>query len=337
MENIIAVILIIMMIIIDNNNGIDKIEHFQQASPKRGQCNIRGKKTQIIYNKEKEEEKEEKIQKKKKLCTIEYFLPQKNIWVFNKNEISSRFWKNFKSRRISQKKSGIEYLCLESIKKNLSSSFKINIINLDNLNKFIPEKIEFLNKCKDFKTFINLVKYYILYKFGGLWIPLDTIILRNINFNPTNNNKLIVFKENNPNITNNKGFSDDIIYCLKNNNIVQEMIKIIENQLKTFQNEINFNNYINKYFNEIIFKENNFLYKNLSVQKLSNGNYISVGDLFSINNLYIENLENKVFFSVEIDKINKYTEYNFLERLSKRQILRSNLYLAFILKYALKL
>tara|TARA_B100001093_G_scaffold518923_1_gene605586 strand:- start:80 stop:1066 length:987 start_codon:yes stop_codon:yes gene_type:complete len=328
MENIVAFILLFIMLYIDNSNGIKNIENFKNF---KSNCKIRGKDTKIIQ--------EEPIFPKKipKKCSIEHFLPQKNVWILNLNEISSRFWKNFRSRRVPQNNSGIEDFCLESIKKNLGKNFKINILNLKNLSFFLPEKYEILQECKDITIFKNLLKYSILEKYGGLWLPLDTLVLREFNIGYLNTDKLILFKKNPKYINFDEGFSDEIIFCLKGNIIIQKMVKLIENKLSTFQNNMLFNKYLNKNFNFYLKSKGSFIYNNISVQKLADGNNIQINNIFSINNLYIENLDKKVFFSINLEEINKHTEYNFLERLSKKQILNSNLYLAFLIKYAMKL
>ena len=181
MENIVAFVLLFIMLYIDNSNGVNNIENF------KSNCKIRGKETKIINEKEQLIQKiPNKVVAK---CSIEYFLPQKNAWILNLNEISSRFWKNFKSRRILQSNSGIEDFCLESITKNLGKNFKINILNLKNLKFFLPEKYEILQKCKDIKIFKYLLKYYILEKYGGLWLPIDTLVLREFNIGYLNTNK----------------------------------------------------------------------------------------------------------------------------------------------------
>lgn len=329
MENIVAFVLLFIMLYIDNSNGVNNIENF------KSNCKIRGKETKIINEKEQLIQKiPNKVVAK---CSIEYFLPQKNAWILNLNEISSRFWKNFKSRRILQSNSGIEDFCLESITKNLGKNFKINILNLKNLKFFLPEKYEILQKCKDIKIFKYLLKYYILEKYGGLWLPIDTLVLREFNIGYLNTNKLILFKKNSTYINFDQGFSDEIIFCLKDNHIIRKMINLIEENLSTFQNDILFDKYLNKKFNLFINQGKQYIYNEISIQKLADGNFITIDSMFSINNLYIENLDKKVFFSINLQLVNKHTEYNFLERLSKKQILNSNLYLSFLVKYALKL
>ena len=77
-----------------------------------------------------------------------------------------------------------------------------------------------------------------MYKYGGLWIPKDTIMLNtfHIDTNSYYSGKILTFKTNNLNYTDNKGISDDIIAANRLNPFIKNMLKFIVNSNCRFQN-----------------------------------------------------------------------------------------------------
>ena len=67
-------------------------------------------------------------------------------------------------------------LCIETLKKHCGKDFKIILIDQTNLNKYIDKQL--VNRSNP--NFKQYVKIYTLHKYGGLWIDLDFIILKNL-------------------------------------------------------------------------------------------------------------------------------------------------------------
>ena len=98
----------------------------------------------------------------------------------------------------------------------------VNSLHWNNIGNNIEKAVEkckrifiSLNENQDITIFKNLLKYSILEKYGGLWLPLDTLVLREFNIGYLNTDKLILFKKNPKYINFDEGFSDQIIFYEK--------------------------------------------------------------------------------------------------------------------------
>lgn len=71
-------------------------------------------------------------------------------------------------------------MCYETIKNNCDNSFEIVKLNNDNIKKYIPELDEHWNFVEKLKIAhkVDLYRIMLLYKYGGLYIDADTIVLK---------------------------------------------------------------------------------------------------------------------------------------------------------------
>lgn len=308
METLVAIILVIIMIIYDSNlveTFKKKIENF--SNPTNNELNLNltfPEKNPLIINTNK-------------------------VWIFSRTEYSSRKWTN----NINEKQPipEIEELCIATIFKHMPS-YNIQIVNVNNIEKLIPEYADILSLCNSFYLYYNLIKYAILNKYGGIWIPSNYILTKPLSYiEKCNHDKLITFSKNNNQLIDNYGLSDDIICCKRDNLIVKEMLCFIKRQLNSFQNELIFKRQINKYFNTIL---NKYKHHHTDQQQLMLGNkYITVSDLFS-NEIDLE-LINHAIIDSHMEEIRHNHKYSFLLHLSKKNILESNMLIAKILKWSL--
>lgn len=69
-------------------------------------------------------------------------------------------------------------LCFETIEKHCSKSFNIIKLNNLNINKYLPEVINYDLSNLLIAQKVDFYRVYLLYKYGGLYIDADTLVLR---------------------------------------------------------------------------------------------------------------------------------------------------------------
>ena len=168
MEIIIALILLVVMYLFETN----KVYHFVNYISEN---NNKPKSIQNINNNVRE------------LLDIKCDandLPKNNknkqvIWIFDVYEVSSSHWQSFYSRKTRQPMSSIVSLCINTIKNNSSNHF-IRVFNQNHIKKLLPEYEKYIRNCNSFYLAYNFIKFAMLYKYGGIWIPSDTIMLKEL-------------------------------------------------------------------------------------------------------------------------------------------------------------
>tara|TARA_B100000401_G_scaffold429747_1_gene363715 strand:+ start:3921 stop:4853 length:933 start_codon:yes stop_codon:yes gene_type:complete len=308
METLVAIILVIIMIIYDSNlveTFKKKIENFNNPTNNDLNLNLSlPNKNPLIINTNK-------------------------VWIFSRTEYSSRKWTN----RVNEKQPipNIEELCIASIFKHMPS-YNIQIVNVNNIQKLLPEYTNILSLCNSFYMYYNLIKYAILNKYGGLWIPSNYILTKPLScIEKCKHNKLLTFSRNNNQLVDNYGLSDDIICCTPDNLIIKEMLCFLKKQLNSFQNDLIFKKTINKHFNTLL---DQYKHHHTDQQQLMIGNkHISVDDLFS-NEIDVE-LINYAIIDSHLEEIRHNHKYSFLLHLDKKNIIESNMLIGKILNNAL--
>ena len=167
-----------------------------------------------------------------------------------------------------------------------------------------------------------LIKYAILHKYGGLWLPSSSIIMKPLNIlNSLRRDKLITFGNNNTQLINNSGKSDIILCCNKDNLIISNMLTFIKKNINSFQNSINFSKGIKAHFNKIV-NDHNHHHTN-QIQEKINNSPINNSHLFS-NQLSIDSIDCNIVH-VNFANIINNTKYSFLINMSQNDILNSNM------------
>ena len=171
METIIAIILIFIMVLLDTNS----LEKFLTiTSPIKN--NLKDSYKDFSHDLEEITTKTvstEKIIKK---------IHSPNIWIYNDETTSSRHWKNFYSRRYKQPTSSLINLCIKSVIRHSCHNYKINIFSQNDIVNIIPEYVSAINNCTSEYMKYNLIKYAVLYKYGGVWIPKDTLMFKSLSY-----------------------------------------------------------------------------------------------------------------------------------------------------------
>ena len=90
-----------------------------------------------------------------------------NIWMY---------WENLPGK----KKSQYLDLCYKTVKKNCKKNFKIHLLNEKSIYKYIPNLRNDLDHKLNIQQKVDYIRYILLFKYGGIWIDADTIIVKDL-------------------------------------------------------------------------------------------------------------------------------------------------------------
>jgi len=325
MRNIIAIILVLIMLAFEN-----KVETFSNRSCKLNPHKLDNLKTEFI---KKTKKCIEKPKISNELC--ETFYTKKNLWIYDDIEYSGKKWQSFGSRFGETPNSGLVDICIDSALFHLSSLYNIRIINQSMIKKLIPEFVPLINKCKDKYIFEYLLKYAVIFKYGGLWLPKDTLVLREFHI-PDDlyyNNHIISFSENNTFYENNKGLSDRIFAAKKGNPLIKTLLNDVIQNLSSFNFANRFKNYFNIKFNDLS-QGGKLTYFPITLDKEVNGRYLTFDTLFGIFNNNIVDYRKHSFVVLRTEYLDKFPKYSYINRMSENQILMSNMFITTLIRYA---
>ena len=269
---------------------------------------------------------------------VENMYSKINVWIYNDFNVSSRFWKDFGSRRSKQETYGIIELCIKSLYNNLNfNNYNIRVFDQSDIPQLLPEYNELFKKCNNDYVVYNLIKYSILKKYGGLWIPKDTIMLNDVfSANDISLGNIVTYGKNNTNLYDNLEYSDLILGAVRDHEVINDVVKFIKLNLNTFQNGIAFKNSINKFFNKALINSKTHIHKNLLITNISSKEALRTSHLFSTLFINIEDFSNYSFLNIDSSNINNSVKYSYLLSMSQEQILESNLFLAYLIKISLQ-
>ena len=265
----------------------------------------------------------------------DFFSKKIIVWIYNPILTNSYKWKSFYSRRSVQDITGLVKLCINSAKFNLGKDYDIRIFNQDDLDTLIPESLDSLYKCKTKEIVNKYIKYAILYKYGGIWLPNSTIVLNPLilNMEEYKKDRLLLFGLNHENYQSLPGYSDNIIACSENSNIVRNILDILDESLNNFNYDNIFNKYINSYINT---RPGDLYFSSLVLQYDMSDDSIEKRDMISSFNNRLVDYDNFVFYYIPTDDFERYPAYTFMLKLSPYDILTSNTFISDLFKYSVK-
>jgi hypothetical protein len=259
------------------------------------------------------------------IVVTEYFKEKPVIWIYNEMETSARHWLHFHSRRSVQPTPALNELCINSVAQNNRDDFNIVVFNQNDISNIIPEYAEFCKKITNKYTYCNFIKYCILYKYGGYWVPNDVITLKKLSKEPFwSLNILKVHTFHKMPFTN---YTDEIIACQRGNPVIRSCIEYILDNLKTFQNEIAFSKSIQKHFSSLL-HSGNHLHMAVSAETDNLGNHVNATDLMAATDESVIISDETVFIPLHLCTIKLKPKYNYIFRMSEQQILESDTFIA---------
>ena len=300
MKNLIAIIFVIIMIYLDNKDFF-KILNFKYLN----------------FNKNNIENYQNKLDIKISENKI-------NVWLFYTPEM-----KKYNSDILLN-------ICYDTIKYNLNSNYNIISFNIYQVGKLLPEYLENLNQCKCNYVLLNLIKYTILRKYGGLWIRPDTIMLNKMIIPNEYLTKLIIFGDNNTKYVKNIGYNDDILYSFKNNNVISSVCTFIQNNLIKFNYSNRFDNFINSKFN-LLLDDADFIYKSFILQKNIDNKFLSKNIILKTYYHNIDLDSKYVFYTIDLIYFINNLNHNYILKMNIEELLNSKMFISSIIRYAFNL
>lgn len=264
-----------------------------------------------------------------------FFSEKVIVWIYNPILTNSNKWKSFYSRRSVQDTTGLVKLCINSAKFNLGKDYDIRIFNQDDLDTLIPESLESLYKCKTKKMVDKYIKYAIIHKYGGIWLPNSTIVLNSLvlNIKEYKMDRLLLFGLNHENYQSGPGYSDNIIASRKNSDIVRNILSILDKSLNSFNYDNMFNRNVNSYINS---RPGDLYFSPKVLQYDMSDDSIEKRDIVSSFNNRLIDYENFSFYYIPADEFEKYPAFTFMLKLTPHDILTSNTFISDLLKYSVK-
>ena len=100
-------------------------------------------------------------------------------------------WKYWENKPGCEKPEYIKFVD-ESLKKHTSA--KIIEVNPNNLHEYLPDINPNINKLKKIAQKSDVIRANLLYKYGGMWLDSDTLVVRNIDhlFDYLNDHEVVV-------------------------------------------------------------------------------------------------------------------------------------------------
>jgi hypothetical protein len=260
------------------------------------------------------------------------------VWVYNPFENSGKFWMNFGSVKHRQITSDLRRLCLTTIIKHFPEyHFRIVVFNQDNLLSLIPKYYRF---CKPLYPYLQneFIKYAILETYGGYWVPIDTVIMQSITNTLTDyyNGKLIVNGFVSTQYKDIFSYSSVYIGCQKKHPIIMEMVRYIMEHANSFQNAVQFKDGVHKYF-QIVCEQYISMIARYNLVSFTNRKYemLSFEDLYSQNN-NMPPLNDLYIIPTLYEDVMKKHMFNYIERMSTKQLLESEMWLTNAIQVSLK-
>lgn len=274
------------------------------------------------------------------------------IWIYIEENINSKNWDDFYSRLKKGNISNYIWLCIYSVYVNCFKDFNIILLNSDNIYQYLPKlKINMdFNSTIDLKKRKQYISFCLLETYGGIYIESNVIVMKNLIdvYNQTDKYDFIGFacplkyyksyeKEITPTM--------DIMISRKNS-IVTRLCKIELNKIINSFNytSYNFNNYgdcvLQKYLKLSIDNYKlNFLQLSPDYNGILDNNkkIINTEYLLSKNKIKFLNEEKVHVFIINKNEITQNFKYNWFDRFSIEQILKSNLWINYLIKKSIKI
>jgi len=274
---------------------------------------------------------------------IEQFIGKPYIWIYLESETSSRFWKNFYSRRTLQGLPEYISLGIKTLQIFNKEYFNIQILT-DSTLKLFMRKCSFSwsdNKINNLIKY-EYVKYYLLYNYGGIWIKPDIIVFKALDlfYQKLNTKNMVLFNCNRNSIVCNKSCNPDldIIGVKKGNKIIKNVLDKLNMELIKGHSNYHYNNLSNNLLYKLILKnkKNIFIFgSEYNGSRDYNGKLITIENMISNNHTLVKDPRKILFIRTDMKNINNLHKYQWISRLNKKQLLNSNMWISKLFRYAL--
>jgi len=239
------------------------------------------------------------------------------MWIYVPYEVSSRFWDTFFSRKDFQKLPPIYNTCLETIQKHNSDKWNIVVLRPDTVLSYIDFPLLHTYPTSMDKT--EFIKWSILEKYGGLWVPYHTISING--FNP----KMIdEFYYNS---------TAEIVGGPKGMYISRKLRELSKGYMCSYKNSSDFT----QVYRKLILENNPPNNSNIDGHMDFNSKTLKADMLFAQNMTILADVNKVDCLILPLKEIETSHKYNVYLRLSKDQLLSSNMWVGSLLRTGLRL
>tara|TARA_B100000902_G_C27317765_1_gene922423 strand:- start:1965 stop:3779 length:1815 start_codon:yes stop_codon:yes gene_type:complete len=164
----------------------------------------------------------ESIKNKFKKCIENYYIPFENF----KNYILNKNIYNYWDTGVDGMKPLIKNIYYNNLKFSKKFGYNLILLTKENISDYINVPKNFYNLASNFQS--DICRYYVLNKYGGIWLDSDVIIYNNMDLlvNKLGNKDMIILEEYKDNI------GCAIIIAKKNTIITNFCKKYIDDVLK---------------------------------------------------------------------------------------------------------
>lgn len=249
---------------------------------------------------------------------------KKTVWIYN-NYITQR--QDYTSTP------PIIDLCIETVTRHLDPTYNILVFTQADIQRIVPEYVTYIESCKSPYIRDNLLKYAIIYKYGGVWLNCSTIVVNNFDLDESAylQGKLIFFCERAKQY-NDKFNSFDFtnIASIKNS----EQIKVILDNLLRVSNTLNHDYSFNNLIESNLTEDANIHYMPISNNTIINRIPLDNKQLFGYSNTITLDKPVK-FLCLDFKTLVLEPAYNSILTMTRHEILSSNLLFKKLIKYGL--
>ena len=267
------------------------------------------------------------------------------LWFYTERDYNCREWSSFYSRLSTNNFPNCLSLSIKSIYKYCDKDYNIVHLTPDNIYNFLPDlELEIgPNSKTNILQKYQIISVSLMEKYGGLWLPPWIIIFKplTIILDKLITQSVVVFGSSTRYIGGIETSNDNISIFASRPNI--SLWKELKDKLMV-DNKIFFNNSYDFYnTGKCLFRKIGRHYLNIIYQFNSNydgsrdynGKLITNNELFSINNILLENPEKCLFIVYNYQQIYKSIYYRWFLRLSIPQILESNIWISKLFRKSL--
>jgi len=258
------------------------------------------------------------------------------LWIHINREKNTRHWDSFYSRNTECLNQPYINLLVKNIINKCDKSFHISLIDDSSFQTLLPEWKTDLDRLSDpVKSNYRLLgKLKLIEKYGGVFIPPSLCIEKDIihlyNKGIANNGAFVGEFVNNHNSAKFTQLypSTEIIGSNKNNDILKEFISYVENIAKNnYTDEPQFSGAIDEWcLGQISQNKLGLIDGTMISTKTMSNSPVTIDDLFSDKYLHLN--EHRIGVYIPAKELLRRTKYNWFPRMSEKQVLNGNFFLA---------
>ena len=254
------------------------------------------------------------------------------LWVHSNNEVNARNWLSFSSRNTKMVNQGYIELCINTIIKHCSKSFRICLIDDESFSSLMPNwNIDITKLADPIKSHVRQYALVnLLYKYGGMCMPNSTIVMEDVKpvmemFLHDKDFFAVESISRNKSADSLKFIPDcNIIGARQGSDVLKELIEFWQKLISTDNtSEMDFLGRFNIKLFELYNKnEINVINGKLFGMKDRSGKEILIEDLLSSEP--IQTSTNCYCIVIPKKELLKRTKYNWFTRLNTKQIMESD-------------